>query len=733
MILVKKMILTAKERFQNNLVCYIFHSFAAKFMKRNTKIWFLLLVVALGLPASFWAQSGVADSLRQLLVQAKQDTARVNLLTDYAWEINESHTEEADNRLREAVSLAQALNYKKGEAVAWNGLGVVEEIRGNLAQAEIFYKKALDIRRALGDLHSLGASINNLGVLNEMIGRFDSALVFHRENLLIQQQLRDTVKIARALFNLAAAYQEMGLYPEAQRHLLDARLILEARNDQDGMAKVYTQLGHLQLELDRYPDALRWYAQALRLRENIADDPGRLAEVLTDYANALDEVDSSKVALLYYQRALTVWKDLEDLPGQANVYTNMGDAYKHIGDYNTALNFLQQAEKICLSLDDKQALMEVYNTIGDVHYRAGRQNLSLEYIQQYYRIAQETGDEKYIQGAYKDFAEVYARMGNFSEAYSWRIQYDSLRYQRLNEKIGTDFARKEAMFADQKKQEQIEEQRRELRVRDAELASAQTRQLALLGGAVLLLLLAALLFNRNRIRARANNELAAKNRAIQLERERADNLLKNILPEKTALELKLHNKVQPVRYESVTVMFTDFKDFTTIAETMSPETLISVLDECFRLFDAVIARHGLEKIKTIGDAYMCAGGLPMENSTHPTDAVSAALDMLEGLRQLMSKKSPEQQAVFEMRIGIHTGPVVAGVVGSHKFAYDIWGDTVNVAARLEQSGTVGKINISETTYDLVRDHFQCAYRGKLAAKNKGEIAMYFVESRKMQN
>jgi len=701
-------------------------------MKKRTKTRFFLLLGLFALPATFFAQSGLADSLRQLLITVKQDTQRVNWLTDLAWEINESHTEEAAGHLQEAISLARKLNFKRGEAVAWNGLGVVEEIRGNLAQAEVSYKKALDIRRKLGDLQAISASLNNLGVLNEMAGRFDSALVFHRENLKIQQERRDTVKIARALFNLAGAYQEMGLYPEAQSHLLEARLILEARNDQDGMAKVYAQLGHIQLELDRYPDALKWYARALNMRERI-DDPGRLAEVLTDYANALDEVDSSQVALEYYQRALRIWEELDDLPGQANVYTNLGDAYKHIGDYRTALYYLQLAEKICLSFDDKQALMEVYNTIGDVHYRAGRQNMALEYVRKYYAIAQETGDEKYIQSAYKDFSEVYARIGDFSEAYSWRVQYDSLRYQRLNEKIGTDFVRKEAVFTDQKRQEQIEEQRRELRVRDAELATGRTRQMALLGGAVLLFLLAALLFNRNRIRARANSELAAKNRAIQLERERADNLLKNILPEKTALELKLHNKVQPVRYESVTVMFTDFKNFTTIAETMSPEILISVLDECFRMFDAVIAKHGLEKIKTIGDAYMCAGGLPIENSTHPIDTVSAAIEMLEGLQQVMLKKSPEQQAVFEMRVGIHTGPVVAGVVGSHKFAYDIWGDTVNVAARLEQSGVAGKINVSETTYEQIRHHFQCVYRGKLAAKNKGEIEMYFVEGLKMEN
>lgn len=701
-------------------------------MKKRKQIWLFLLLSMLAAPGAFFAQSAIADSLRQLLSTPGQDTQRVNILTDYAWEINESHTDEAANRLQEAVQLARKLGYKKGEAVAWNGLGVVEEIRGNLTQAEVYYKKALEIRRSLNDLRDISASLNNLGVLNEMFGRFDSALVFHRENLLIQQQLRDTVKMARALFNLAAAYQEMGLYPEAQSNLLDARLILEARNDQDGMAKVFTQLGHLQLELDRYQDARRWYAQALQLREKL-DDPGRLAESLTDYANALDELDSSKVALDYYQRALHIWKDLNDLPGQSTVYMNLGDAYKHIGDYNVALNYLLLAENISLSLDDKQSLMEIYNTIGDVHYRAGRQNMALEFVQKYYKIAQETRDEKYIQGAYKDFAEVYARMGNFSEAYKWRVQYDSLRYHRLNEKIGTQFVRKEAIFADQKKQEQIEEQKRELRVRDAELASSQTRQLALLGGAILLLLLAALLYNRNRIRARANRDLAATNRTVQLERERADNLLMNILPEETALELKLHNKVQPIRYESVTVMFTDFKGFTSIAETMPPESLIAILDECFRMFDAIIAKHNLEKIKTIGDSYMCAGGLPKENTSHPVDTVLAAFEMLEELQLLMLRKPPEQQAIFEMRIGIHTGPVVAGVVGSHKFAYDIWGDTVNVAARLEQGGTVGKINISETTYEQIRHQFHCTYRGRLAAKNKGEIAMYFVDGPEMEN
>jgi class 3 adenylate cyclase len=201
----------------------------------------------------------------------------------------------------------------------------------------------------------------------------------------------------------------------------------------------------------------------------------------------------------------------------------------------------------------------------------------------------------------------------------------------------------------------------------------------------------------------------------------------NILPASTAEELKEHNSVRPVRYESATVLFTDFKGFTKIAELVTPEELVRELDDCFRMFDEIVQRHGLEKIKTIGDAYMCAGGLPQPNTTHALDAVKAGIEMVRGLHRMMEQKAAEGKPVFQMRVGIHTGPVVAGVVGSHKFAYDIWGDTVNTAARMEQGSEPGRVNISGATYELVKEVFPCMYRGALEAKNKGAIEMYFVE------
>ena len=211
------------------------------------------------------------------------------------------------------------------------------------------------------------------------------------------------------------------------------------------------------------------------------------------------------------------------------------------------------------------------------------------------------------------------------------------------------------------------------------------------------------------------------------EKKKSDDLLYNILPVETAEELKRNGYTQPRKYENVTVMFTDFKGFTMIAEKLSPEELVSEVDACFGAFDEIIGRYGIEKIKTIGDAYMCVGGLPVPNSTHPDDVVKAALEIQRWIVQRSMQRQTKGLPYFEIRIGLHTGPVVAGIVGSKKFAYDIWGDTVNTANRMESSGQPGKVNISGETYALVSPRFQCSFRGEIPAKNKGNIKMYFVD------
>tara|TARA_B100001939_G_scaffold136321_2_gene118355 strand:+ start:3206 stop:10255 length:7050 start_codon:yes stop_codon:yes gene_type:complete len=224
----------------------------------------------------------------------------------------------------------------------------------------------------------------------------------------------------------------------------------------------------------------------------------------------------------------------------------------------------------------------------------------------------------------------------------------------------------------------------------------------------------------------AREEAVASKEEAEVARAESDALLENVLPSITAKELKESGRVEPVYFDNVSVLFTDFVGFTKAAARLSPAELIQELDGCFSQFDEVSRRNNMEKLKTIGDAYMCAGGLPVPNEGHAIDACLTALEFRSFMNQMAEVKDQLGFEFWQIRIGIHSGPVTAGVIGKNKFSYDIWGDTVNVASRMESSGSPGMVNVSGSTYELVKDLFECEYRGKVQAKGKGELDMYFV-------
>ncbi len=229
-----------------------------------------------------------------------------------------------------------------------------------------------------------------------------------------------------------------------------------------------------------------------------------------------------------------------------------------------------------------------------------------------------------------------------------------------------------------------------------------------------------------KVRHKLESLINTRTEELVREKEKTDNLLARVLPKETASELKEKGRVNTQRFQVVTVLFCDIEGFTRITDETNPEVLIDQLDKFFLYFDSVVERYRIEKIKTIGDAYMCAGGIPQKNRTNPVEVVLAALEMLQHMKDIMHQNSNEHN-IWEIRIGIDTGPVIAGVVGRNKLSYDIWGSTVNTASRMESSGEAGQINISGNTYMLVSEYFDCTYRGKMPVKNKGDIEMYFVK------
>jgi class 3 adenylate cyclase len=317
----------------------------------------------------------------------------------------------------------------------------------------------------------------------------------------------------------------------------------------------------------------------------------------------------------------------------------------------------------------------------------------------------------------KQLEKLYEKMGDYKNAYAYAVidrnLTDSINVlTRKDEVIQLQISRE----ATQKEhQAEMEKQRNERTIKQRRM------ERNMMAGGVLTLFIVSLLIYRN-----FKNQKRL-NRLLDIAKKKSDELLLNILPLETAEELKVSGSAKAKRFEEVTVMFTDFKDFTQVSEAMSAENLVEVIHYYFSEFDRIIQLRHLEKIKIIGDSYMCVGGLPVSNETHASDVVNAALDLQAFMMAEKRSRMARGEAFFELRIGIHTGPVVAGIVGTRKFAYDIWGDTVNTASRMENAGEINRVNISGQTYERIKNRFICTYRGKVQAKHKGEIDMYFVD------
>jgi class 3 adenylate cyclase len=422
------------------------------------------------------------------------------------------------------------------------------------------------------------------------------------------------------------------------------------------------------------------------------------------------KLGDDSTALIYLYQSKKAYQDNGNLPFTLNY---IGRVFNRQKKYAKAISFHSEAYEISKKLDLLLEKTQSLVGLAQAYYSNGEIEAAIKAYKESIEVGVPMNAVSEIKDAYQGLSAAYSKQSDFSNAFKYQNLLlaikDTIYNINTDKKLGT----LQFTFDLEKKESQISLLNKDKEIQEQEIRRQKLVKYGFIGGFSIVLLFAGV-FLKQRIR-------------IGKEKKRSDELLLNILPEETAEELKATGAAKTKKLDMVSVLFTDFKNFTQASEILTPEELVAEINHCYSEFDRIITRHGIEKIKTIGDAYMCAGGLPVTNNTHPFDVVAAGLEMVKFIAENKREREQRGQPFFELRLGIHTGPVVAGIVGIKKFAYDIWGDTVNTASRMESSGQVGKVNISGTTYELVKEKFTCIHRGKIEAKNKGFIDMYFVE------
>ncbi|MDP4953327.1 MAG: tetratricopeptide repeat protein, partial [Flavobacteriales bacterium] len=450
--------------------------------------------------------------------------------------------------------------------------------------------------------------------------------------------------------------------------------------------------------------------EELGIKQGVAVETSNIGDIYAEQGNISQ-------AFKYYERSRDLNQEIGDIYGLSGAFSSIGRLYEKEGQLSLALDAYEKALSLVQEVGMMQEIAIKQTDLGRFYLLQGDHKKAMNYCQKAYTTSKENGAILTQNSACECLYSVNKEIGDQAEALSFfeemAVLKDSI-YNDDNTRKLTQIQMKYE-FSKQEAARQAEQDKKDALAQE-ELQRQKLVRNSFMGGfAVVLMFAGVFLSQRNR---------------IGKEKQRSEALLLNILPEETALELKEKGSADAKLIDEVSVLFTDFKGFTAMSEQLSPKELVQDLHQCFSLFDEICEKHGVEKIKTIGDAYMAAGGLPSPNNTHAKDVVLAALEMAEVVEKGKHDKIAKNLPYFEVRVGVHTGPVVAGIVGVKKFQYDIWGDTVNTASRMESSGEVGKVNLSQSTYQLLKDNkdFTFESRGKIKAKGKGEIEMYFVRA-----
>lgn len=554
------------------------------------------------------------------------------------------------------------------------------------------------------------------------MGDYPKALASYEEGLTLSEKIGYKEGIADISLRKGYIYHDNEDVIGALKHYERSLKIYEEIDDLTGKGSVYNELGSIYRTKGDYDKAQDYYSRSIAINDSLGDEMDNAAMFINIGGLYLDQEDFVN-ALDYYRKGLAIEEKKNDKLGIASALAGIGNVYIDQGNSAEALDFLERSLEISEDISDTQGSTATLLSISDIYLDNGNYAKAIAHCEKSLAQAKSVGDLGGQEYSCECLYEAYRAMGNANEALRFHEQMLELADSVQTEETAIKLQQME--FSKKVMADSLLQVEKDLEVQMKHQAEVQrkdkNRNLAI-GAGLFFLLLAVGFYSRWRY--------VKKSRAvIEKEKERSEQLLLNILPAEIAEELKEKGEAEARDFDLVSILFTDFKGFTEKSAKLTAADLIGEINHCFKAFDLICEKYGIEKIKTIGDAYMAAGGLPVPSNDSVQNTVLAALEMQSYMTRRIAEKKYGDGFTFEMRLGIHTGPVVAGIVGVKKFQYDIWGDTVNTASRMESNGAVGKVNVSQDTYELIKDNpqFSFEHRGKIQAKGKGVVDMWFVE------
>jgi adenylate cyclase len=572
----------------------------------------------------------------------------------------------------ESQTLAEQTQNKELQTKTLVNIGNVYRSLSDYVRALEYYSRALSLNEELGNKRGVASILGNIGNVYYYLSDYPRALDYYGKALVLAEELGNKAAMATHFGNIGTVHQNLSDYARALEYMGKALSLNEELGNKQGVAIHLGNIGNVHLNLLDYPRALEYIGKALALDEELGNKTG-VAIDLGNIANVYYYLSDYSRALEYMDRALSLNEELDNKRGVASILGNIGNVHQKLSDYARALEQMGKALALDEELDNKAGMATWLGNIGATYAKQDFDGYdpdkAEEYLLRAIDLSTGIGYKAVLIEFHKTLSDLYEQEQRLGDAFTHYKKHIAIKEEVNVEEV--------------KKQEAIREQRKAI-----ELAKA----------------------------------------AADAKHQATEQLLHNVLPPTIAARMLDGTQLIAEKIPSVSVLFADIVNFTKLSQSITPEELVEGLDRIFSEFDALVEKHGLEKIKTIGDAYMVVAGAPEVRADHAETMANFALEMVAKMKEFRSISTGEE---VQIRIGIHSGEVVAGVIGKKKFAYDLWGDAVNTASRMESHGEAGKIHCSADFMRAVETVHEPSLRfiprGEMEIKGKGMMKTYFLE------